>query len=190
MVENDLQDENTLIQKAMEGEASAFGDLYDHYQPKLYRFIYLKVSHREEAEDLTHQVFLKAWRSIPQFKDQGLPLSSWLYRIARNHVIDFYRTRKSTFSIDETPEGVLEDEDSFSDLDVEKKMQLEKVMRALKELSDDYQSLIILRYIEDLSYTEIAQSLGRKEGTIRVLHHRALKKLQTIIEKETHHEEA
>ncbi len=77
MIDGDKQ----LIKRAIKGEASAFGSLYDKYQPQIYRFIYLKVGHREEAEDLTHQVFLKSWQSIDRFNFQGFPFSSWLMKL-------------------------------------------------------------------------------------------------------------
>src|SRR3989344_4062244 len=99
-----LDGEHIVIKRAIKGEASAFGLLYDHYEPMIYRFILIKVSHREEAEDLTHQVFLHAWRSIPSYQDLGFPFSSWLYRMARNQVIDFYRARKEQQSFEELSE--------------------------------------------------------------------------------------
>ncbi|MEY4731540.1 MAG: hypothetical protein RL681_486, partial [Candidatus Parcubacteria bacterium] len=96
-----LDGEKRIIQRAVKGEASAFGLLYDRYQPQIYRFIFLKVSRREEAEDLTHQVFLQALQHIGEYEDVGFPFTSWLYRIARNEVIDHYRTRKQAISLDD-----------------------------------------------------------------------------------------
>ena len=89
-----LESEKVYIKKAKSGNQEAFGALYDHYLPSIYRFILLKVSNRAEAEDLSHEVFLSAWKNIPGYKDKGFPFSSWLYQIARNAVIDFYRTSK------------------------------------------------------------------------------------------------
>ena len=87
-----LDGEKRIIQDAVGGEASAFGLLYDHYQPKIYRFVLVKVGRREEAEDLTHQIFLHALQNIGSYEHLGFPFSSWLYQIARNQIIDHYRT--------------------------------------------------------------------------------------------------
>ena len=173
--------EKTLTRKAIEGEASAFGLLYDIYQPKIYRFVILKISHREEAEDLTHQVFLTAWEKLDTFEYQDLPLSSWLFRIARNKVIDHYRTRKSQVSIDEVPEEILGiTEEDASDA-VTKRMNLQKVWDALKQLSEEQQEVLVLRFVEELTYKEIADVTSKTPGAARVLQHRAIKRLKELI---------
>src|SRR3989344_7692880 len=91
--------EEKILTLAIRGKASAFGSLYDHYQPRIYRFVAIKVGRREEAEDLTHQVFLNAWQSISGYKHLGHPFSSWLYKIARNSIIDNARTKKETIPL-------------------------------------------------------------------------------------------
>src|SRR3989338_7003410 len=88
-----LEDEQRIVERAKGGEAEAFGLLYDHYLPPIYRFVLFRVSHREEAEDITHQTFLKAWEGIHRYSPQGHAFGSWLYRIARNAVIDAHRKR-------------------------------------------------------------------------------------------------
>lgn len=176
------EDEKDLIERAIRGEASAFGLLYDRYQPGIFRFIYLKVGHREEAEDLTHQVFLSAWQNIGTFSDQGLPISSWLYRIARNKVIDHYRTRKSLINIERVLEEVMI-EDKAEEGAV-KKMEMEAVYRALSKLTPDQQEIIVLRFVEELSYQEISKVVGKNQGAIRVLQFRAIRKLKKIMDKE------
>ena len=86
-----LEDEHNLVARAKEGEAEAFGLLYDFYMPRIYRFVLFKVGRREEAEDLTQGVFLKAWEHVEAYESRGYPFSSWLYRIARNTVTDHHR---------------------------------------------------------------------------------------------------
>src|SRR3989338_5755556 len=81
-----LDGEAQLIRQAQRGNAESFGELYDHYLPKIYRYIFAKVSHREHAEDIAHEVFLAAWKNLPGYRMRGFPFSSWLYRIARNEV--------------------------------------------------------------------------------------------------------
>lgn len=89
-----MKEEERLIKEAQSGKAEAFGKLYDDHISRIYRFILLKVSRKTDAEDITHQVFLSAWQNIRSYKIQGNPFSSWLYKIAHNAVIDFYRTQK------------------------------------------------------------------------------------------------
>ena len=86
-----IDGEEQLIRSAVGGDSSAFGSLYDHYQPMIYRFVVVKVGSREEAEDITHHVFLSAWTKVRTYKHRGNPFSSWLYQIARNLVIDLFQ---------------------------------------------------------------------------------------------------
>jgi len=81
-----MKEEESLIQKAKEGDGNAFGELYDAYQPRIYRFVFLKTGGKQDAEDITHQVFLSAWQNMGKYEFQGFPFSSWLYRIASNAV--------------------------------------------------------------------------------------------------------
>jgi RNA polymerase sigma-70 factor (ECF subfamily) len=174
-----LDGEAQIIKSAVAGEASAFGLLYDHYQPKIYRFVYIKVGRREEAEDLTHQVFLSAWENIENYKHLGFPFSSWLYQIARNEVIDYYRTRKSAVELEKV------DAESFdpptAELALERKFELEHIKRAIQKLKPEHQDVLIMRFVEDLSPKEIAAALGKTEGAVKLLQHRALKNLKTLL---------
>jgi RNA polymerase sigma-70 factor (ECF subfamily) len=172
-----MKEEDTLVQKAQQGNKEAFGTLYDRYVLKIYRFVYLKVSDKSEAEDITQQVFIRAWENIGSFTFQGFPFSSWLYRIASNAVIDSYRTKKSTVSI----ELVSESEISYiargeEVLDI--KREIFQVMNALKELKPDEQSILVMRFVDELSNKEVAHALGKTEGSVRVIQHRALKQLK------------
>ncbi|MEK7507932.1 MAG: sigma-70 family RNA polymerase sigma factor [Patescibacteria group bacterium] len=175
-----LDGEVHIIKRAVRGDSSAFGLLYDHYQPKIYRFALVKVSHREEAEDLTHQVFLKAWQSIESYQDLGFPFSSWLYRIARNHVVDYYRTKKVTESIDDTDPEKAPVEHSLNS-DLLEKLEVERVKNAIRKLKPEYQDVIIMRFVEDLPIRETALALDKSEGAIKLLQHRAIKEIQKML---------
>ena len=173
-------DENLIIQAAVQGDASAFGTLYDHYQPMIYRFVAVKVGRREDAEDITHQVFMSAWQNIANYRDLGHPFSSWLYRIARNQVIDHYRAKKQDISLDVLdPEGLIEA--SVSQLDLPRKLEIEAMLKAIHQLKQDYQDVIIMRFVEDLSVRETAKAIHRSEGAVKLIQHRAVKALQEIL---------
>ena len=182
-----MKEEDKLIYKAKEGEAQAFGKLYDQYMPAIYRFIFFRVGGRKsDAEDLSHQVFLSAWQNIKRYEFQGFPFSSWLYRIAHNAIIDYYRTSKSHLAIENIPEEIsAENSDIEEKLDRDLKLKL--VKSALTELEPDQQNVGLMKFVNDLSNKEIATALDKSEGAIRVIQHRALKQLKGIIENGENH---
>lgn len=172
--------EEELIQKARNGEAWAFGALYDAYLPKIYRFIFVKVSRRSDAEDLTHQVFLNAWENIRSYQFKGFPFSSWLYRIAHNTVIDFYRTNKNPISLEFVSEDSLGETSNTYEA-VDRALNLAVTKNALLKLKPDEQSVLIMKFVDDLSNKEIAKALGKSDGAVRVMQHRALKQLKQYL---------
>lgn len=176
-----LENEYKIIREAQKGKSEHFGLLYDHYSPQIYRFIYIKVSHKQEAEDLTHEVFLSAWKNIENYNYKGLPFSSWLYQIARNRVIDFYRTRKQALSIDQVSENAFSENQDLDQI-IDKEASISKVKESIKKLAEDYQNIIILRFIEDLSTSEISKVINKSEGAIRIMQYRAIRKLKEILE--------
>ena len=173
-----LDGEEKLIREAIAGEASAFGLLYDKYQPVIYRFIYIKISHREEAEDLTHQVFLRAWENIYTYEFRGFSFSSWLYYIARNKVIDHYRTRKITIDIESIQ---ISEEIKPNEKTIDEKLEIKKIKNAITKLRPVEQDVLIMRFIEELSPKEVAGILKKSEGSIRLIQHKALKNLKKIL---------
>lgn len=177
-----LDGEQDIIERAIKGEASAFGLLYDKYQPQIYRFVYLKVSHREAAEDLTHQVFLNAWQKIENYRFKGFPFSSWLYSIARNQVIDYYRVQKINISSEEAVDLKIEllTENPVAE-NIDNNLDKEKVRRAIKKLKAEHQNVIILRFIEDLSLKETAAAIGKTPLAVKLIQHRAVKNLRKIL---------
>ena len=167
------------MERAKGGEAEAFGALYDHYQPKIYRFVLLKTSHKETAEDLTHQAFLAAWQNIHKFSHRGFPFGSWLYQIAKNSVIDHYRAAKPTTPLENVAELISSSVNHEERAD--SRLKIQSVYEALKQLSGDHQDVIIMRFIEELSPGEIAKALGKTEGAVRVMQHRALSALKNTL---------
>lgn len=174
-------EEKSIIERAIRGDSSAFGILYDTYHDQIYRFVYLKVSHREEAEDITHHVFLNAWQHMGSYRDKGFPFSSLLYQIARNKVIDHYRTKKTTVDIEELSEAEVPRHASTIEHTIHSKFQLAAIKEALTHLKQEYQDIVIMRYIEELTPSEVAHILKKPETTVRVLQHRAIKQLRAFL---------
>ena len=172
--------EEKLIKDAIRGSSSAFGVLYDHYQPMIYRFVLVKVGSRGDAEDITHQTFMSAWQNVRTYKHRGHPFSSWLYQIARNQVIDHYRAKKGDVSIDAVDPEYFVAQVSVS-TDLAGKLEMEKVRRAIATLKPDYQDVIIMRFVEDISLKETAAAMGKTEGAVKLIQHRAIKELQKLL---------
>ncbi len=170
-------EDDALISEAKGGGADAFGVLYDRYHSRIYRFIYLKVGGREEAEDLTHHVFLSAWEHIHGYRHEGHPFSSWLYRIARNTVIDHYRSRRPTSSLEEVDPDAIQSSQNI-EASAEQALLLKEVRRAISALRPDQQDVIILRFVDELSVKETALALDKSEGAVKLLQHRGMQELQ------------
>lgn len=176
-----MNSEEKLIKEAINGESEAFGGLYDKYQAQIYRFVYLKVGIREEAEDLTHQVFLKSWENISEYTFQGFPFSSWLYRIARNQIIDYYRTKKSNLNLEDFNENPCLRTENPAPQKIDIDLDVERIKSALTRLSPEQQDVIILRFAEDFPLKETALIMDKSETAVKLLQHRAIKNLKKIL---------
>jgi RNA polymerase sigma-70 factor, ECF subfamily len=155
-----------------------FSQIYDQYVTKIYRFIYLKVSTQETAEDLSSEVFLRVYRHIQGGSSAIENPQAFLYHIARNVLADHYRGRKvTTISIEKTTIE-LEDIGEKTKDQAEVSLEMDRIRQGLAQLQDDYQNLIIWRYIDELSVPEIAKITGKTEENVRVGVHRALRALQ------------
>ncbi len=177
-----MTEEDKLVHKAKKGEARAFGRLYDIYLTPIYRFVFLRVGgQKAEAEDICHQVFLKAWQNIKDYEFQGFPFSSWLYRIAQNTVIDYYRTKKPVLDLEKIPEEIFTTMPD-TEIKLDQDLELQTVRLAIAKLEPDQQNVILLKFVNDLTNKEIAVILGKSEGAIRVIQHRALKQLKKHVD--------
>jgi RNA polymerase sigma-70 factor (ECF subfamily) len=175
-------DEAVLIQRAVGHDAEAFGKLYDIHVDRIYRHVYYRVGNEHDAEDLTQQVFLKAWQAIHRYKTTASPFVAWLITISHNIVVDFYRTRRDKSYLE--AEVLADGPASRPEAVAEASFEQQRLRRAILQLGGDEQQVVILRFIEGFEFAEIASILKKKEGNVRVILHRALAKLRNILEKE------
>lgn len=169
--------EKALILECQKGNMKSFGALYDEYIRRIYNFVYYKTHHKETAEDLTGQTFYKALKNIGQC-DPARSFSSWLYRIARNTVIDYYRSKRPLVDIEDVWD-LADDRDFISDLDA--KLQIEKVKGYLTNLPSPQRDIIIMRVWLEMPYKEIAEIIGKTEENCRVTFSRAVAELREAI---------
>ena len=171
-----------LVAGSLAGDEEAFGQLYDKYADSIYRFILVRVSNQEEAQDLTSEVFLKSWQYLSSAEKTIENFKALIYRVARNLVIDFYRSKKNfALSLSDLEWGKLIDEESSLPDDVAKKDELAQIYKALEKIDSAQRDLLLMRYFDDLSVPEIAAVLGKSQGAVRVAMHRALRELKSVL---------
>jgi RNA polymerase sigma-70 factor (ECF subfamily) len=173
-----LREERELVLRSIQHDQQAFGQLYDRFVDKIYKYIYYRVNSKTEAEDLTAHVFLKSWEAIGRYHWTDRPFGAWLYRIAHNVVVDYFRTHRDIASLDDATatEHIGSD---FEDV-IEHQMTADSLRIALSRLTHDQQEVIILKFLEGYNTTEIAEILGKQEGAVRTLQHRALTRLTAM----------
>lgn len=176
-----LENERQLVLQAQAGSAEAFGQLYDAYMERIYRFIYFRVEDQQTAEDITSQVFLRAWNNLDRFRLGRTPYLAWLYTIAHNAVIDHYRTRKATTALEDVRLSQPDYAEAVEN-NIDFAVEMSSIKSAMRTLTDDQQQVLTLKFIEGLSNTEIARHLGKREGAIRALQMRGLRALAKLLE--------
>ncbi|MEX1255004.1 MAG: sigma-70 family RNA polymerase sigma factor [Dehalococcoidia bacterium] len=175
-------DERTLVTRAIGRDREAFGALYDRHVVRVYRHIYYMVGNAAEAEDLAAQAFLQAWEAIERYEIRGAPFVSWLLRIAHNLGVSYLRSRKEGAQLPET----LVDHGSQRNPEeaVQQQLEGERVREAILGLRDEQRQVIILRFVEDLDYREVAEIVGKSVAAVRVIQHRALNALRKQMQRE------
>lgn len=171
-----VDSELNLVRISQNGDRDAFASLYEAHLDRIHRYIFFRVSDRELAEDITSVVFLKVWEHLGSFQGGQVPFAKWLYRIAHNTVIDYYRTRKNVIPLEDVDALKLSHSDNIDEkLDLNTCSQ--ELAGALKELTSTQREVLILRFIWGLSISEIAHRLDKRQGAIRALQLRGLRKL-------------
>jgi len=175
-----------LVERAQGGDEHAFAQLYDRYVDQIYGYVRRRVGSREVAEDLTGDVFLRAWRRFDRFQWQGVDLGAWLATIARNRVHDHFKSAR--FRLERTTDEIGDRDPGPSTDHPERVAEARELARslaaALERLKDEHREVIELRFVHDMSVTETAAVLGRTVGATKALQYRALRALAAIVKDE------
>ncbi len=170
--------ERIAFLKLKSGDSDAFAFFYDQYVSRIYRFVLIKVADRQLAEDLTQDIFLKVWQHLVDKKNVR-SFQAFIFRIARNTVFDYYRQSQKQ----ELPLEYLEESISVSDgiiLKIDQSLEAAQLIKAIRQLKPEYQEVLILRYVEEMSIDDISQIVQKDKNNVRVSIHRALNKLKAI----------
>lgn len=170
-----------LIARAQQGATEAFGELYQRYYATIFRFVCLRISSPQDAEDLTDDIFLRAWNNVHKYDERGIPFAAYLFQIARNALIDHYRKNRVTVtSIEDLSIVAMDPEPEDSVLT---RLEFQELQRRMEFLPEDYQIVLNLRFLSGLSPEETAKMMNRSEGAVRVLQFRALTALKRLMAK-------
>ena len=183
--ENEVQETSTpetydsteiacLVEWAANDHIEAFGELYAIYLDRIYRYVFYQVNDKMTAEDLVQDIFLKVWKSLNSYNQKRASFSTWLYRIAHNHVIDYFRTRR----LHQILEDDIQDSVTSLEEDAEKMLMQKELSETISGLPPQQRQIIILKFIEGLDNREIAQIMRKREGAIRAMQMRALRNLR------------
>ena len=177
-------DDDALIISAATGDREAFGRLYERYAVRVLRHAYFLTSDPVLAEDITAQAFLQALEAIPRYESRGVPFVAWLLRITYNLVINHKKSHKNGghSQLPDTLESP--DSNASPENSAELKLDGERVWREVKKLPSEQRQVIVMRFIDDLGYPDIAGALGKSVGAVRVIQFRALASLRHMMEDE------
>lgn len=176
MQEQEIQQ---LVQRVKDGDRDAFGTLYDLFADRVHRYLYFRVD-KDDAEDLMETVFVKAWEKIHQYKPGSSAFASWLFRIAHNLLVDHYRLNHSVEALTEEYQEYRSE--YHPKITTERKVESDALRDGLKKLKDEYQQVLVLKYINGFSNQEVSEMLQKSEGGVRILQYRALRALRTVLE--------
>lgn len=166
-----------LALELKQGKQSAAEKIFDHFSPQIFRFFLVRLGHRENAEDLTQEVFVKVVRHIQSFNEESGDFSPWFWQIARNSLIDHFREKKVSYIDDLFNEG--QDIPSLKN-NIGDKIMLREVMEEVENFSPEEQEIFSLHYLSDVDYKELSRVTGKSEGALRVIVHRMQKKIKDI----------
>lgn len=179
---NNEQNSDLIIERAIKGDDEAFSILYQENIKKIYNYIYYRTGNSHDAEDLTARVFQRALNHISKYKKTAVPFSAWLYRIAHNLVANWHRDNNRRKEVPLEEQTVTRNKQEIPEREIEDRQDIEFLLKAMHRLSHDRQTVIILKYVEDLSNNEIGKIMRKSEGAIKSLYHRTLLELRDYLE--------
>jgi RNA polymerase sigma-70 factor (ECF subfamily) len=178
--ELEFNEEDVLV-RASQGDREAFGLLYERYIERIFNYVYYRTGNLHDAEDLTARVFQRAMNHIHNYTDRGVPFSAWLYRIAHNLVANWHRDRSRRQEIPLNDLPVVPSKDDRPEVSLVRSQEQESLLRLIRQLPAERQTLLILKFVENMSNAEIGQIMGRSEGAVKSLYHRTLLALRDQI---------
>jgi RNA polymerase sigma-70 factor, ECF subfamily len=170
---------DAALAEAAKDDPHAFGELYERYYARVYRYVYHRLANPTDAEDITALVFMKALEALPSYQSRRNTFAPWIFRITRNAVIDHYRRRRFQTSIDDLEHHSGESDPAGYVLNCER---AEELAALVQHLSDEQRDVVLLRFAGDLSFAEIGAVLKKNEPAVRMLLHRGLRKMKTVME--------
>ncbi len=173
-----MQGEESLVRRAQNRDQEAFAQLYEEHFDRIYRYLALRIGNETEAEDMAQQVFLNALQSISSFRWKGIPFSAWLYRIAHNQAVDYLRRKKrTTVPLNES----LASNDNTLQSAVERKLDIEQLLLATKQLTEAQREVVSLRFTSGLSIAQVAKVMDKSQGAVKALQHSAIIALRKVL---------
>jgi RNA polymerase sigma-70 factor (ECF subfamily) len=176
---SERSEDEQLVRRAQKGEQAAFAEIYELYQPAVFRYVYYRVADVATAEDLTSTVFTRLVEKIDSYRHRGRPLLAWIYTIARNAVSDHHRRagRSKLVPLDER----LLDDSSDVELAVQRRLTKSRLAAAMTELTEEQRQVVMLRFIEGMTCKEVGRMLDKSTGAVKALQHRGLAALARIL---------
>ena len=181
-----MTDEHDQLDRERELDKQAIGEIYDQYAAKIYAYLYRRVSHAQTAEDLTGDVFVRFVKAIEDGQTWHTSVRAWLYRVAHNRLVDFYRQQpeEPSLSLDERLIADTEGPDSA----LAEALSYRALRSAISELTEGQQEVLALRFAERLQAKEVAAVLNKSVGAVEVQQHRALRRLRKILNEQQEEE--
>ena len=175
-------DETAVVDAAKLGEQTALAMLYEHYFPRVFRYVNSRLHSNEDAEDVTTEIFLRIIDNIGSFQWRGLPFGAWVFRIARNEVVSHVRRLKTRGGAAELTESIPDDSRDHTE-QVEIDLTFQVVRRAIEQLPEAQRQVVTLRFVSGLSVAETAAALKKTENNVKVLQHKGIAKLQQLVDR-------
>ncbi len=175
----DRTQERALVDRAQAGDAEAFARLYERIVERIYRYIFFRVPDDATAEDLTSEVFIRMWEHLPRYRPETSTILSWVYTIAHNAVIDYYRVHKTTQPLDDI--RMLSSPEPLPAEQSETRFESQAVRQAMQYLTDEQRDVLTMRFIEGMETNEIAVRIRKSEGAVRAVQMRGLHALSRLL---------